>query len=86
MAQPGRSHGAGGDDLEEQLEWEERRSDVPIALHMVAGSCAGVAEHICMYPIDTFKVRCGFQAPRFPCRRLPSAPPSPSFFFNAAPP
>ena len=45
------------EEIEEQLEWEERKDSVPMHLHMLAGSCAGVAEHLCMFPIDTFKVR-----------------------------
>lgn len=68
------------DDLEEQLEWEERRADVPIGMHMVAGSCAGVAEHICMYPVDTFKVRPFVFTARDPCdavRPHRCNPPSP---------
>ena len=46
------------DAVEEQLEWEEFDSarGVSFLQHMVAGSCAGVAEHLLMYPIDTFKV------------------------------
>ena len=49
------------DEVEEQLEWEEYRATggFSFAKHMVAGSCAGVAEHLCMYPVDTFKVRHG---------------------------
>ena len=47
------------EELEEQLEWEERKDSVPMHMHMLAGSCAGVAEHLCMFPIDTFKVRGG---------------------------
>jgi len=44
--------------VEEQLEWEEfdSKRGVSFLQHMVAGSCAGVAEHLLMYPIDTFKV------------------------------
>ena len=46
------------DAVEEQLEWEEfdSKRGVSFLQHMVAGSCAGVAEHLLMYPIDTFKV------------------------------
>jgi len=50
------------DEVEEQLEWEEYDSKrgVSFLQHMVAGSCAGVAEHLLMYPIDTFKVSLKF--------------------------
>lgn len=46
---------SGGDDLEEELEWEEWNGQGSFAHHMIAGSMAGVAEHLCMYPVDTFK-------------------------------
>ena len=36
---------------------EEWDGTTPFYHHMLAGSCAGVAEHLCMYPVDTFKVR-----------------------------
>ena len=40
----------------EFLEWEERDvSKVSLAKHCFAGSCAGVIEHLAMYPIDTLK-------------------------------
>ena len=42
-------------DLEEQLEWEEWNGDGLFLHHMIAGSCAGVSEHLSMYPIDTYK-------------------------------
>lgn len=41
----------------EQLEWEEWDKSVPFWQHAVAGSCAGVMEHVAMYPIDTVKTR-----------------------------
>ena len=40
--------------VEERLEWEEYRGG-SFAQHMLAGSCAGVAEHLLMYPLDTVK-------------------------------
>jgi solute carrier family 25 iron transporter 28/37 len=40
-----------------ELEWEEWHRDVPFWRHAVAGSCAGVAEHIAMFPLDTVKTR-----------------------------
>lgn len=40
-------------------EWDP--SQGTFAEHMVAGSCAGLGEHVVMYPVDTIKVRplCG---------------------------
>lgn len=35
--------------------WEEWDASMPLWKHAVAGSCAGVAEHIGMYPLDTVK-------------------------------
>lgn len=43
-------------DLVSRFEqWEEWDSSVPLWKHALAGSCAGVAEHIGMYPLDTVK-------------------------------
>jgi Mitochondrial carrier protein len=53
--------------LEASLEWEEWSGDGIFWHHMLAGSAAGVAEHLCMYPIDTFKVRAARRAD-FPAR------------------
>ena len=37
-------------------DWEEYdASKGPFAVHMIAGSCAGLAEHGIVYPIDTMK-------------------------------
>jgi len=44
------------EEIEASLEWEERADNVPVLCHMIAGSIAGVSEHLCMYPLDTFKV------------------------------
>ncbi len=44
------------EEIEERLEWEERKDDTPMFYHMIAGSCAGVSEHLCMFPVDTYKV------------------------------
>lgn len=40
-------------------DWEEWDGRSSFVHHMIAGSAAGVAEHLCMYPVDTFKVSCG---------------------------
>lgn len=42
---------------EDLYEWEIRDSSTPFWQHAMAGSCAGIAEHVCMYPIDTIKTR-----------------------------
>lgn len=36
-------------------QWEEWDASSPLWKHAVAGSCAGVMEHIGMYPLDTIK-------------------------------
>lgn len=41
-------------------DWEEWTPEKGSFLHhMVAGSAAGVAEHVSIFPIDTIKVRLG---------------------------
>jgi len=49
------------DDDDDPLDWENRRESVPFWRHCVAGSMAGVAEHLGTYPFDTIKTR--MQAP-----------------------
>lgn len=44
-------------DEDDPLDWEERSDDVPFWRHAIAGSCAGIAEHVGMYPLDTIKTR-----------------------------
>jgi hypothetical protein len=41
--------------LEEEA-WEEWDGSGSFAHHCIAGSAAGVAEHVLMFPIDTYKV------------------------------
>lgn len=48
---------AAGDEDRDPFEWEVRDSSTPFVHHAFAGSCAGVAEHLCMYPVDTVKTR-----------------------------
>ena len=40
-------------------DWEEYdpKSGLTFTDHMIAGSCAGLMEHVVMYPVDTLKVR-----------------------------
>ena len=40
-------------DLEDWEEWDQ--SKVPFVNHMIAGSFAGLAEHVTVFPIDTLK-------------------------------
>jgi hypothetical protein len=42
-------------DLEEWEEYDPSKGS--FLSHMIAGSSAGVAEHIVMFPVDTYKVR-----------------------------
>lgn len=42
-------------DDDDPFEWEVRSSSTPFVQHAIAGSCAGVVEHISMYPVDTVK-------------------------------
>lgn len=39
------------------LEWEEWDGRMPFWKHAVAGSCAGIMEHLGMFPLDTVKTR-----------------------------
>lgn len=38
-------------------EWEKRHESTPIPVHIVAGSLAGMCEHISMLPFDNIKTR-----------------------------
>lgn len=41
---------------EDDLEWEEwNPSKISFLNHMLAGSTAGLAEHVSVFPIDTLK-------------------------------
>lgn len=40
---------------EEFFEWEERDDSVPFGKHMLAGSIAGIMEHVAMLPVDAMK-------------------------------
>ena len=42
-------------DWEERTDWEEYKSG-SFVHHMIAGSAAGVSEHVLMFPLDTYKV------------------------------
>ena len=51
------------------LEWEERDPrKISFVNHVIAGSCAGLAEHVSIFPLDTLKTqlqceRCGSTSP-----------------------
>jgi solute carrier family 25 (mitochondrial iron transporter), member 28/37 len=58
------------DNLEDDdLEWEEwNPTRISFIHHMIAGSAAGLAEHVSVFPIDTLKThiqceRCGSMSP-----------------------
>ena len=54
---------------EEELEWEEwNPAKISFGRHMIAGSLAGLAEHVSLFPIDTIKThiqcqKCGAITP-----------------------
>jgi hypothetical protein len=45
-------------------EWDPSRGS--FVHHMIAGSAAGVSEHILMFPLDTYKVCAYPQYPQMP--------------------
>lgn len=52
----------------DDLEWEDNPNKLPLMNHMIAGSFAGLAEHISIFPIDTLKThlqceKCGESNP-----------------------
>jgi hypothetical protein len=56
-------------DEEDEIEWEEwRPNEISFHHHMLAGSIAGLAEHITFFPVDTIKTnlqcqKCGSTSP-----------------------
>uniref|UniRef100_A0A7S4TAE5 Mitochondrial carrier protein n=1 Tax=Alexandrium monilatum TaxID=311494 RepID=A0A7S4TAE5_9DINO len=54
---PAMSGPAVAEDEEDMFEWEVRDSSTPFGQHAIAGSVAGVMEHLSMYPLDTVKTR-----------------------------
>lgn len=43
---------------EEDFEFEGKREEnVSFVIHMMAGSIAGLMEHVAIFPIDTIKVK-----------------------------
>jgi hypothetical protein len=43
-------------DEQEDFEFEGKREETTFLIHMIAGSIAGLMEHVAIYPIDTIKV------------------------------
>jgi len=41
---------------EDDFEFEGKREETTFLVHMIAGSLAGLMEHVAMYPLDTIKV------------------------------
>ena len=37
------------------LDWEERKNNIPFKIHMIAGSIAGLSEHLLLLPLDNLK-------------------------------
>ena len=42
-------------DNDIDFEWEERKSNINFFNHMIAGSIAGLSEHLLFLPIDNIK-------------------------------
>lgn len=40
----------------EDFDFEGDRGDSPFYIHMIAGSMAGLMEHVAIFPMDTIKV------------------------------
>jgi Mitochondrial carrier protein len=43
-------------DDNEDFDFEGDRGDSPFIVHMLAGSMAGLMEHVAIFPMDTIKV------------------------------
>lgn len=62
--------GVGAEDDDDPYDWEHwDPTQVPLWKHMLAGSAAGIMEHVAMYPVDTVKTQ--MQA----VTAVPGAPP-----------
>lgn len=47
---------------DDDLEWEEwNPSQITFVNHMIAGSVAGLVEHVTIYPIDTIKTHIQYE-------------------------
>lgn len=45
------------------FEWEERKDDTSFRVHMLAGSIAGISEHVLILPIDNIKTHIQTKSP-----------------------
>lgn len=52
-----KASGRGDGDEAHSFDWEDRDEKTPFWHHAAAGSCAGITEHVAMYPLDTVKTR-----------------------------
>lgn len=39
------------------IDYEALTPNLPLRVHLAAGALAGIAEHVVMFPVDTFKTR-----------------------------
>lgn len=42
--------------MEDDFEFEGERGELSLHVHMIAGSFAGLMEHVVLFPVDTIKV------------------------------
>lgn len=63
-------------DAWEENDPETRNADTTVWQHMLAGSFAGVAEHVCVYPIDTLKTHLQTRRNKKPSVTLKNQQPS----------
>lgn len=50
-------------DEEFDFEWEERKDNTPFRVHMLAGSIAGISEHVMILPVDNLKTHIQTKSP-----------------------
>ncbi len=53
---------------EDEFDFEGNRDETTFLVHMLAGSIAGLMEHVAIYPADTIKV--SFYLKRHTCKQL----------------
>lgn len=52
------------EDFDLDLDWDERKDDTDFKTHMIAGSIAGLSEHIMILPIDNIKTHIQTTTPK----------------------
>lgn len=55
--------------MDTDFEWEVRHANTPFFTHLIAGSCAGVSEHLFMLPFDNVKVKNSWNSDTLPGRQ-----------------